>query len=216
MAAGMFTKQADFLTARFLNDVNDSVVGGQIQSVPAAVPATQGIQTLPGDRIILDDATALALSDTAVGTLWGGIYEYVVSKAASTAAPAVGSPAFFLAADIGSTSGPSVQYEVTPDAQPTAAIATFFQGVYINAVTKGNACWIQLCGIANCLFQATVTAGVAGNPVTVGISQTPPAFDSGVAAFSTILAAGFVGVAVQVPTNAGVKQVALTRFPGRL
>src|ERR1700676_698809 len=100
MAGGWFTKQADFLTARYLNDVNDATLGGQIQSVPAGVPASQGIQTQPGDRIVLDDATALALSDTAIGTLWGGIYEYVQSKAASTAAPAVGIAAFFLAADV--------------------------------------------------------------------------------------------------------------------
>ena len=39
-AGGWFTKQADFLTAANLNDVNDVTVGGQIQSVPSAVPAS--------------------------------------------------------------------------------------------------------------------------------------------------------------------------------
>src|SRR6266446_3071285 len=131
-----FVKPVFYQSAKFLNDVNDSQLGGAITSVPSGVTASQGQQNIPGDRIVLDDATALALSDTAVGTLYGGVYEYILSKAASTAAPAVGVPAFFLAADVTSTTG--LNYEVTPDAAPTAAIPTFFQGVYINALTKGN------------------------------------------------------------------------------
>ena len=34
--AGTFTKQATYLGAKYLNDVNDSVVGGQIQTVPSS------------------------------------------------------------------------------------------------------------------------------------------------------------------------------------
>lgn len=215
MAGGMYTKQAVYLGARFLNDVNDATVGGAISTAPSGLTVSQGQQTLPGDRIVVDDATALALSDTAVGTLWGGIYEYVVSKAASTAAPAVGLAAFFIAADIGNAS-PSVAYEVTPDANPTTAVPTFFQGVYISAVTKGNACWIQVAGIANCLFDSALTATANGAWVTVKVSATVPStFDSGAVAGVVTLAAA-VGVGVGLPATSTLSKVVITRGIGRL
>jgi hypothetical protein len=207
MAGSYGFKQADQLTAKYLNDVNDAVAGGQLVSVPTGAPQAAVSATQPGDRIILDDATALALSDTTVGTLYGGIYVYVGSKAASTAAPALGVPAFFLAADIGTV------YEVTPDAQPTAAIATFLWGVYINAISKGNWGWIQTGGIATVKYQGTVTGTAAGDTVSTGVSQTPPAFDAGVATYTAILAAGTLGVAITAPSNAGTGKVSITRSP---
>jgi hypothetical protein len=214
MAAGMFTKQADFLTARYLNDVNDTALGGQIQSVPAAVPASQGIQTQPGDRIILDDATALALSDTTIGTLYGGIYEYVQTLSTATATPARGTAAFYRQADVGSTTGTS--YLVTSDANPTTAIPTFFAGVYISALTKGNYGWIQVAGIASCLFDSAVTAAAAGNWVTVKVSAAVAStFDVGAAAGVVTLAA-IVGVAVQLPVISTITQVGISRFINRL
>lgn len=72
-----WSKQPFYLNARALNDVNDAVVGGQITTVPNGVYASQGEQTLPGDHAVLDEAAALALSDTNVGTLHGGYYQYV-------------------------------------------------------------------------------------------------------------------------------------------
>lgn len=209
--ADSFVKSPAYVNAKYLNDVNDSVVGGALLGVPSGVQSSQGQQTLPGDRIILDDATALALSDTAVGTLYGGIYMYVLSKSGSTAAPAAQVPAFFLAADIG------VQYQVTPDAQPTAAIPTFFAGVYINAISKGQYGWIQIAGIATVTYQGTVTSTTAGHTVNVGISQTPPAFDAGVATYTALLYGLCVGVAIDAPANAGTgKKILLKTGLGRL
>src|SRR5258708_134540 len=113
MAGGMFTKQADYLSARYLNDVNDTTVGGALTTAPTGLTVSQFQQTQPGDRILLDDATALALSDTVVGTLFGGIYEYV-NVASGTAATATrGCVAFFVASTIGTS------YQVSLDPQPT-------------------------------------------------------------------------------------------------
>src|SRR5882724_318408 len=95
MSGAMLTKQADQLTARFLNDVNDATSGGAVVSAPSGVTAVQASATQPGDRIVLDDATALALSDTAVGTLFGGVYMYVGTLTPETAAPARGKFAFW-------------------------------------------------------------------------------------------------------------------------
>jgi hypothetical protein len=212
-AAGMFTKQADQLTAKFLNNVNDTVSGGAVVSLPAGVGAPPVSGTQPGDRIILDDASALALSDASTGTLWGGIYEYVQTLSTATAAPAVGTAAFFRAADVGG----ATPYLVTSDAQPTAAIPTYFAGVFINAITKGNFGWIQIAGVANCLFDSAVTAAAAGNSVSVKVSAAVAStFDSGLGTASALLYASMVGVAVGLPATSTLSKVAITRSIARL
>src|SRR5271154_7049500 len=75
MAGGMLTKQAIMLTARYLNTVNDTVSGGAIFALPSGVQPPAWSQTIPGDRLVLDDVSALALSDTTnTGTLYGGVF----------------------------------------------------------------------------------------------------------------------------------------------
>jgi hypothetical protein len=204
-AGGMLTKQADFLTARYLNDVNDAASGGVIVTVPSGVQSPAVSQTQPGDRIVLDDPTAFALSDTVnAQQLFGGIYQYMQTYVSSTASPAIGTCAFYLAADISST---TYTYRVTADAKPTTAIPTFIAGVFINAITKGNYGWIQIAGIVSVLFDSTITgAGTVGYPVSVKILATVPStFDVGVP-----LAASLVGGIATVSTSAGVAITAVT------
>jgi hypothetical protein len=214
MAAGYYTKQAEQLSARYLNNINDAAQGGQVVSVPTGLPQAIISATTPGDRICLDDATALALSDTVgTGTLWGGIYEYVQTFLTSTAAPAIGTAAFFQAANIGSAGN---SYIVSADANPTTAIPTYFQGVFINAITKGNFGWIQVAGIANCLFDSAVTAAAAGTIVSAKVSAAVAStFDNGAVA-SVITTAALVGVAVGLPAISTLSKVVITRAIGRL
>ena len=180
MHGGMLTKQAEFLTAKKLNDVNDAASGGVIVSLPAGAPSPQVSQTIPGDCIVLDDATAAALSDTAVGTLYGGIYMYVANYLSETATPARGTCAFYRAADLPSAT--SQLYQVTSDVNPTTTIPTFIAGVFINAVSKGSYGWIQIGGVVSCLFDSTITAAAVGNTVTPKQSATVAStFDVGVA-----------------------------------
>lgn len=217
MAGGMLTKQATFLTFKFLNDVNDSASGGVPVSLPAGVPLPQSSQTLPGDRIVLDDATALALSDTTIGTLFGGIYMYVQTLSTATASPARGTAAFIRAADF--PGGATQAYMVTSDAQPTPAIPTFIAGVFINAITKGNFGWIQIGGTMSCLFDSTITAAAVGNPVTIRISATVAStFDTGVPVAATLagtIAAvdTLVGMAIVLPVLSTITTVHWTRNP---
>jgi hypothetical protein len=216
MAGGMLTKQNDFLTARFLNDVNDTVSGGLAVSLPAGAPTPPVSQTIPGDRIVLDDATAVALSDTTVGTLYGGIYYYMGTLSSSTAAPARGAGAFMRAADL--PSAVTGLYQVTADAQPTAAIPTLLLGVFINAVTKGNWGWIQTGGVASCLFDSTITTAAVGNPVSVKVSPTVAStFDVGVTVVTATIPIGPVdalfGMAIVLPVLSTVTAVLVTRNP---
>jgi hypothetical protein len=217
MAAGMLTKQAEQLSARFLNDVNDTVSGGAIVSLPAGISSPAVSATQAGDRIVLDDASALALSDSAVGTLYGGIYQYVQTLSTATANPARGTAAFWRATDLITAS----LYQVSSDAQPNAAsLPTFIAGVFINAITKGNFGWIQLCGVCSVLFDSSITgAGTAGNPVSVKVNASVAStFDVAVPLAATLAGAvasvsTYVGPAVNLAAVSTISQVLWVRSP---
>jgi hypothetical protein len=214
MAAGMLTKQAVFLPAK-LNAVNDAVAGGGIVSLPAGLVGPQVSQTIPGDKIVLDDISAAALSLTSTGTLYGGVYMYVKTLSSSTASPAVGTIAFWRAADLPSVV--AALYQVTADVQPSTTVPTFFAGVFINAITKGNYGWIQIGGIASCLFDSAITASAVGNPVTPKQSAAVAStFDVGTAlAASTagaVVSVSQVGVAIVLPVISTITPVLLTRY----
>ena len=218
MAGGWFTKQADYLNAAYLNDVNDQTVGGQIQSVPSNVPATQGQQTQPGDRIILDDAAAYALSDTTIGTLYGGIYMYVQSTYVTTA-PAVGQIAFFRAADVGNftpTSPITTPYVADGDAQPTTTLPGYVLGIYINAITKSYYGWIQIAGIASVLFDSTVTATTGGTLVNASTSAVVPSTAQNGEALTPATVAALIGTSVGTVAASTISKVAMWRGFGRL
>jgi len=205
MAGGMLTKQADFLTVKYLNDVNDSVAGGAVVSVPLGAPSPQVSQTQPGDRIVLDDATALALSDTTIGTLYGGVYMYVQHKT-TTRAAVRGGIAFFKTADLGSA------YTVYGDADPTTAVPTHVAGIYINALTANYYGWIQVAGAASVLFDSYALTAIAdGNWVTAKVSATTASTADVGAAAGVVTLAALLGVACGLPTSAVVSTVMLTR-----
>jgi hypothetical protein len=225
-AGGMLTKQADQLTARFLNDVNDSSVGGAIVSLPSGVVGPRASATQPGDRIVLDDPTALALSDTTIGTLYGGIYMYVGTVSAGTNnAPAIGRIAYFRSTDVG---GASAAYQVTCDAQPSTAVPSFIAGIFINAITApsvstagttGNYGWIQVAGLASVYFDSTVAAGQIGLWVISKLSPTNySAADCGYATINATSLACLLGVAVGTVASSSTSTVMLTRgnFCGRI
>lgn len=212
MAGGMLTKQADMLSAKFLNVVNDAVSGGAPVSVPSGAPSANISQTQPGDRIVLDDATALALSDTTVATLYGGVYMYVQAIVV-TRAVARGGVAFFKAADIGAN------YIAYSDAQPTTAVPSYIAGIFINALTTAYYGWIQVAGAASVLFDSTaLTAVAAGNWVSAKVSAaTASTADVGPVA-GVVTIAALIGVAVGIPTSAVISTVMITRgnFCGRI
>lgn len=224
-AGGMLTKQAVSLTAKFLNDVNDSASGGQLVSVPSGVPVPPSSQTIAGDRIVLDDATALALSDTAVGTLFGGVYMYVGLLTGSAAASAVGAVAFYRSNEL--PAGATQAYTVTADPQPATTTPTYVAGIFINVISKGSFGWIQVAGTANVLFGAALVATLAGTNVFAS-QTTAGAADAGVAAayagpvtttgsLSVALAA-HIGTAIGLPVVGALSKVIITRgmFCGRI
>lgn len=214
MAGGMLTKQADQLTAKFLNDVNDSSQGGTLVSVPTGAPQAAVSATQAGDRIVLDDATALALSDTTIGTLLGGVYMYVKTTAVTRQAVR-GGIAFFKTADLGAASNSG--YNAYSDADPSASVPTHIAGIYINALTSGNYGWIQTAGAASVLFD-TLTSAADGTLVTAKISPVVASTaDAGAVPTATTVAA-LIGVACGLPSSTVISTVMMTRgtFCGRI
>jgi len=217
MAGGMLTKQAVLLTAQYLNTVNDSVAGGTIFALPSGVQAPPYSQTLPGDRIVLDDASAAGLSSPAIGTLFGGVYEYVGTTSGATAAPARGLCAFWPAANMPPTANPS--YVVSSDAQPNTSLPAYIAGVFLNAITKGNFGWIQVAGIAQVLFDTSLASTALATTVSAKASATTAStFDAGVA-LTTVTLANVLGVAIGTPVISTISSVIITRggtFLGRI
>lgn len=147
-----------------------------------------------GSRVALDSASVRF--NSTVGTLFGGIYQYVFMTY-TTAQPARGQLVFW------DLSVSDQLYQVNGDAKPTAAIPTLIAGVVIQAtVVKNTYAWMQIAGRASCLFDSTITSAAAGNGVTAKISATVPStVDVG-----TALAATTAGAIAGVDTLIGIAE----------
>jgi hypothetical protein len=171
----------------YINNVNDSIVGGQLSSVPSGVIATQGEQTQLGDHLVLDEAAAQAKSTTASGyaQCHGGYYQYVQFDSAATT-PALGQALYW---KLSLTTTATGNYAVT---NVSTGNTDAFAGVLLNPnVTAGNFTWIQ------CLGRATVSIN-SGQTTTVGgaIFVSGAGFSNGAGTTTTS-----VGVAESVTTG---------------
>jgi hypothetical protein len=119
-----------------------------------------------GARVALDSASIRSISS--VGTLYGGIYQYVYMTYTTTQ-PARGQLVFW------DLSVSDQLYQVNGDAKPTAAIPTLIAGVVIQAtVTKNTYAWMQIAGRASVLPDSAVVSGTAGNGVSAKVTPSVP------------------------------------------
>jgi hypothetical protein len=165
------------------------------QSVSSGTGAAQ-YQGVVGSRIALDSQTIK--STASIGTLFGGIYQYVFMTYTTTQ-PIRGAAVFW---DL--SVGEAV-YQVNGDAKPTAAIPTLVAGVALVTWVKNTYYWMQIAGRASCLFDsAALSSAVAGNPVSAKVSPTTPStFDVGAAvvtATTPVTVMATIGVAETIPT----------------
>lgn len=139
--------------------------------------------------------------DTTVGTLYGGVYQLVKTKAGSTIQPAKGLLAFW-----DPTSSPN-DFVVTPDI-PTSS--SLLAGVYLSAPTKGNYCIIQVKGLATVqCVDAIDTTGAVGQR---GYVATGAKVDNDADAtdLTDAIERTVVGTFFEAPANAGLKRIFLT------
>jgi hypothetical protein len=162
-----FTKQPQYPLQPFLNSgTGDTTSQGTLTTVPSAVNASQGVQDLPGDRIVLGARDAFALSNTTVGNLYEGIYMRVANNA--TAAAAIGrlafwDPAAFTLAASTSANNLDNLYQVTTaepaaGSGPTGPVA----GVFIVAQAVSTFWWIQIAGKATMAFGTATNSQFGG------------------------------------------------------
>lgn len=154
-----WTKQAQQISSAgrgLLNyGIGDAVVGGSLTGVPSGLTISQGIQDIPGDRMVLGEEDAAALTYTTNGTLYGGLYQYVRTLLTSTAAFTINRAVFWNSAVSNS------QFQVTADETGAQGVA-LFAGVLITTITRGYNWWIQSAGRVRAKFVAALT-GVAAD-----------------------------------------------------
>lgn len=207
MASNWFKQIQKLPEGGKLNSGNGlATVGGVINTLPANVPSPMFNQNAPGDRMIIGEADALALYDSTVGVLYGGIYTYVLTKSTSTAPFTRGLAVFW------DTGVANSVYQVTADESGLQGVG-LFAGVTINTITRGYAHWVQSAGRVLARMRAVFTGVPAdGCPVYlagVGAGE-PGVFDvldgAGNPTFTQVglMLERYVGVANGLPVAAGI------------
>lgn len=186
------------------------IESGYLNTAGDTYPGGANAQQAPGQKgqeIWLNDADAFALTNpngttikttsTATG-LRNGWYRRVLSKAASTLAPAEGVAAYWdgNVDDLGN-------YIVTPDNNGGIIL-----GYYLAAVTKGNYCWIQTSGVVWRKFTGTLTKVAASGDMVSNIAATGLAdVLADATAVTQLSMQNFEGRALDTPTNGGLKRI---------
>jgi hypothetical protein len=200
-------QQIDRVTTGLLNTVNDALPG---QSVSSGTGAARYSGQL-GARLVLGPDEVKF--DSSIGTLFGGIYQYVRFAAGAVAVPARGKLCFW------DTSVAEDLYQVTCDEGGLTQGANLVAGVVLNAVTAGNYGFIQVAGKVGIKFRAVLTgvtaagvpvfaagAGAGADVATADVlgSGANPTFAQMVSAFPR-----FLGVAEAIPVAGAISTVSL-------
>lgn len=180
MPGGRFSKQAIFKNALYLNsnNANDQFIGGNLSSVPSGLNASQGFQTLPGDRTIFSPSDALAYCNNTIANMFTGIYRYVQFRNNATANVTRTKAVYWDQGNFGPGAANDGLYQVTPDGNQANIQTRAFTGVAINNITLNNGTpsywWIQESGKAVCQQRATITGNNA-NTLGQGVYVCLPA-----------------------------------------
>lgn len=185
------------ITTGFLDTVNDVGVMSQV-----AGDITERKKL--GQIYEFTNADALRHSSVpATQRLYSGLYQYVKAASALARGQIV---VWDTAANTGWT-----DFEVTSTI--SAPLEGFGFGIALGTVTSGRFCFIQVGGLANVLFRASVTNKTAGN-IVLQLTTTNTA-DAIADATGTYISGGtlglknIIGTAYNAPTDGGVTLVML-------
>lgn len=200
--SGILDPQDAMIPSRKLNDVNDPTPGQIVSTAQVSGSIIQPYYGQVGKRLVLTAAMAAKLSDTAIGTLYEGIYQYVQFYASESAAPARGNLCYWQNFE---------SYIVTTDPSTTDPVlggdnSGLVAGVVLCTVTSGQYGYIQIAGKASVKFKTTITktTPLAGDFVLAD-GTTSARADVLNNASSVTMALGklILGVAIGTPANGG-------------
>lgn len=178
-----------------VNDINDPVAGGTVASNAQGTLYPGQV----GKYIYFTNGNVRYKTNLC----YGGWYQYVQTKSASTAAPARGVAAcWYAAANTGDNN--FLSYIVTPDVEATNQ-GTPVAGVFLNAPTKGNYTLIGVRGVMAVQYAASVTSKAIGLPIFL-TDTTHGTFDT-IATGTTVtggLLARWCGIVKDIPTDGGL------------
>lgn len=215
-----YLKSGEFIGgAAKLNDVADTTYSGQ-PDVLGVFAGAYGGGLNTGDYLRLNDAEALALSDTAVGTLYGGIYRRVLLKSGITGGGNTGFKRGQLVFwDVETAS--AINYQVT---NVEATDPYLYAGVIINATDSSTAAlsglyvWIQTAGVFTVQYRAAVTSAGANLPLVwtkAGAGADNGTFDTialatDITAYSQVIA--IVGTSIAASANGALGRARIVGF----
>ena len=196
------------ISSGFLNTVNDTVIANQ-----ATLGTRSRYSGQLGKCLFVSHDQIAALTNTTIGTLYGGGFQYVRRRATDDASPSLGAGkiAFW---DTTLTNWQDFFQVTTDENLSSSSNAVMIAGIFINNIEPGHYGFIQWVGEVFVRFRSVLTtAGAIGSPVyAAGAGDV--GLDQGTADVlttdSTALAnERFLGRAVVAPTASGLKQVQL-------
>lgn len=189
------------LTSPYLNDANDPAPGMTVASSQVSGSIIPSYLGQVGARVVLDADGAAKVSKTSIGTLYGGVYQYVQVLSSATANPARGALCYWSNRET---------YVVTTD--QIVGNESLVAGVFLNPITKGNYGFIQIYGKASLLFKSTITKGVpAQGDLVVVDGATSPRGDvlADATALTSPLAKLILGTCLVAPISNAISLVEL-------
>lgn len=137
------------VTTGFLNTVNDTVIGGQ-----PGLGSTSKFGGQLGKLLAVSQSEIAQLSKASVGTLYGGVYQYVQFNTGDTV-PVLGQACYWL------TGSDAEDFIVSTDSNGGASVSPQPAGIFISVPTAGNYCFIQKAGIATVKYKNGLTIAAA-------------------------------------------------------
>lgn len=189
-----------------INTVNDTVIGNYPVGTNESQSAVQGQL---GKQVVLDDSQLIA--DSAMGTVYGGMFQYV-RLAAAASAVVVGQIVFW---DISVADN---LFQVTTSEAGSTPGAQFRAGIVLNSDWEaGNYSFIQIMGPTFVQFRAALTVAgavgsacycaAAGAGVDNGFADVIGTADPATFGDVSLMQTRYLGAAIQAPTNGGLKLV---------
>src|SRR5271165_207182 len=187
----------------YLNTTGDPTASGLQEPITGQTLNMGGLEV--GDYFDITDAEALMLSNTSIGTLYGGRYERVLLDSAATASNVqIGKLAYLKS--IGALEGPSPASSAGGLSSVTdishALASDLVAGVFLSSLTPGQYGFIQTSGRATVYGKASLTNGspAVGDMLTAGALGTvdDPTQST---ALTYALQSLVVGVALQAPAS---------------